>query len=950
MENRRIKILAIDDNNDNLISLRALIKDVFPDAETITTDSGKNGFALAVDTNPDVILLDIIMPDMDGFEVCRKLKADEKLADIPVVFVTALKDDHESRIRALEVGAEAFLAKPIIISELIAQIRAMVKIKDANTQKRYEKDRLNILVEQQTKALQEKQASTMRLLAELRDENEARKKSENALRESENRMRVIVEGTPYLFFYTQGTDARVTYISPSVEKITGHSVDEWLNQSHWFVTDNELNNLAKQRTQLHLQGIFTEGAINVEVEHADKYPILLEVFENPIVVNGVVMGLHGVAHDITERKQAEAALRQSNELLTKITDMVPGVVYQYRLYPDGRSCFPISSIGMNTIYEYSPEEVREDASPVFGRLHPDDYQNIADAILESARTLNFFHCEFRVILPRQGLRWRLSDARPERMSDGGTLWYGIISDITERKTAEEQLSKLTLAVQQSPASVIITDIDGNIEYVNPKTLDVTGYTLDELIGKNPRIFSSGELPEYEYKKLWEVISAGNEWRGEFHNKKKDNTLFWESASISPIKNEKGEVIHYLAVKEDITEKKRILHELIKAKENAESANNLKDAFIANISHEIRTPLNGILGMTSIIQESYAQNAEEEDQVFFTAIDRSSKRLINTVDKILNFSRLQVGEFPLNCEFTGVSSVLQAIVKEYTLFAAEKSILLQFIAATKKDTIFADAGALATAVGNVVDNAVKFTEAGSVEIVLYRNINDKLCIDIRDTGRGISEEYIAGLFEPYSQEVMGYSRPFEGLGLGLAIAKKLLNLNGASISVVSKKGIGTDFTICFDKELKKKNGSADSSIAGVKINRSKNRTDKKPAILVVEDDRVNVLFLKTILKKNYRVEVAGNGAGAFELFTKQQFDLILMDISLKDGMNGLELTKVIRNGSVNPDIPIIAVTGHALPEDHRKSLEAGCNDYLTKPFQAIQLLEKIQIFLAHDGNN
>lgn len=950
MENRRIKILAIDDNKDNLISLKALINEVFPGAETITSDNGKTGLALAVDTNPDVILLDIIMPDIDGFEVCRNLKADEKLADIPVVFVTALKDDHESRIRALEVGAEAFLAKPIIISELIAQIRAMVKIKDANTQKRYEKDRLNVLVEQQTKALQEKQVSTMRLLAELRDENEARKKSENALRESENRMRLIVEGTPYLFFYTQDPNGKVTYISPSVEKITGHSVDEWLNQSHWFTTDNELNNLAKQRTQLHLQGIFTEGAIIVEVEHADKCPILLEVFENPMVVNGVVMGLHGVAHDITERKQAEAALQQSNELLRKITDMVPGVVYQYRLYPDGRSCFPISSIGMNMIYEYSPEEVREDATPVFGRLHPDDYQNIADAILESARTLNFFHCEFRVILPRQGLRWRLSDARPERMSDGGTLWYGIISDITERKTAEAQLSKLTLAVQQSPASVIITDVAGNIEYVNPKTLEVTGYTLDELLGKNPRIFSSGEFPGFEYKRLWQVISAGNEWRGEFHNKKKDNTLYWESASISPIKNEKGDVIHYLAVKEDITEKKRILHELIKAKENAETANSLKDAFIANISHEIRTPLNGILGMTSIIQESYAKNADEEDRLFFTAIERSSKRLISTVDKILNFSRLQVGEFPMNCEHTKVSSIIEAIVKEYLPLADEKLIQMQFISGTERDSIFADAGALSTAIGNVVDNAVKFTDAGSVEIVLFRNNEDKLCIDIRDTGSGISEKYVTGLFEPYSQEVMGYSRPFEGLGLGLAIAKKLLDLSGASISVISKKGIGTDFKICFDKELEKKNGSIDHNISGVNINRPKIRADKKPAILVVEDDRVNLLFLKTILKKDYQVEVANNGAGAFELFSKQQFDLILMDISLKDDMNGLELTKVIRNGNVHPDIPIIAVTGHALPEDHRKSLEAGCNEYLTKPFQAIQLLEKMQIFIAHDGNN
>ena len=172
-----MKILAIDDNQDNLISLKALIKDVFPDALTLTVTSGRKGLELAASEDPDVILLDIVMPGMDGFDVCKKLKSDKNLSDIPVVFITALKGDRDSRVRALECGADAFLSKPVDEIELTAQIRSMMKIKSSNTEKRAEKKRLASLVEAQTRELKETHSATMNLLEDLKKENEARRKS-----------------------------------------------------------------------------------------------------------------------------------------------------------------------------------------------------------------------------------------------------------------------------------------------------------------------------------------------------------------------------------------------------------------------------------------------------------------------------------------------------------------------------------------------------------------------------------------------------------------------------------------------------------------------------------------------------------------------------------------------------------------------------------------------------
>jgi len=155
-----------------------------------------------------------------------------------------------------------------------------------------------------------------------------------------------------------------------------------------------------------------------------------------------------VVADITERKHTEEALREGHDMLVNLTDQVPGVVYTYRLYPDGSSAFPFASFGMHDIYEYSPEEVRTDATPVFGRVHPDDYDRVSAAILESARALEPFHCEFRVVLPRQGLRWRRSDAIPKRMEDGGTLWYGIISDVTDRVLAQDEIVRLNTRLEE----------------------------------------------------------------------------------------------------------------------------------------------------------------------------------------------------------------------------------------------------------------------------------------------------------------------------------------------------------------------------------------------------------------------------------------------------------------------------------------------------------------------
>jgi len=276
--------------------------------------------------------------------------------------------------------------------------------------------------------------------------------------------------------------------------------------------------------------------------------------------------------DITARKQAEESVRKSLDLLTNLTNQVPGVVYQYRYYPDGRSCFPYASGGIVDIYEVTPEEVREDASKVFSRLHPDDLDRITEEIIASAETKTHFHSEFRVNLPMKGLRWLLCDASPEAMPDGSTLWHGIITDISEHRKREENLRLLGAALNAAANGIVITDLDGRIEWVNRAFSALTQYSLEEVVGKKvSELVKSGKHPDDFYKHMWETISSGKVWHGTLINRRKDWTLYTEEQSITPIYDSHGNITHFVGVKQDVTERVRTENALLESESRLQRA-------------------------------------------------------------------------------------------------------------------------------------------------------------------------------------------------------------------------------------------------------------------------------------------------------------------------------------------------------------------------------------------
>jgi PAS domain S-box-containing protein len=514
----------------------------------------------------------------------------------------------------------------------------------------------------------------------------------------------------------------------------------------------------------------------------------------------------------------------------------------------------------------------------------------------------------------------------------------IIHDISERKRTQDKIKQLSQAVEQSPVAIVITNKMGFIEYVNPKFIETTGYSLDEILGKNPRILKSRHTYTNEYKQLWETITSGNEWFGEFHNKKKDGTLYWESASISPILNAQGITTHYIAIKEDITERKLIEKQLIKAKEKAEESDRLKLAFLANMSHEIRTPMNGILGFTELLKEQGLSS--DVQQEYIKIIRKSGKRMLNIINDIISISKVESGQIEVTLSETNVNEQIEYLQTFFKPEAVQKNIALFLTKElTSKDTfIKTDKEKVYAILTNLIKNALKFTNEGSIEFGCEKKGN-YLEFFVKDTGLGISDSHKIIIFERFRQANDTVSRTHEGSGLGLAISKAYVEMLGGKLWVESEEGKGSTFyfTIPFHSEhVIKEKIVAEKSNSDVK---EENKI-KDLKVLIVEDDAISKLLI-TIAVKPFSKEIlkVSTGFEAIEAcHSNPDIDLVMMDINMPE-MGGYEATKKIRE--FNKDIVIIAQTANGMQSDHDKAIAVGCTDYISKPINITSLSKLIQ---------
>ncbi len=617
------------------------------------------------------------------------------------------------------------------------------------------------------------------------------KKALDIIKESEQKYKDIVEFAPAGIFQVDNEGNLITANTAFMQILDCESADLLTNLNlakEVFVESEYYYHLSEQTS-------ITGAPIDTEIQwkkfNGDVIWIQLN-FRQVKNGNKAATYFEGFVRDVTSHRFAEQELIEREQSYRTLIETSIDAIYVLQ----GRQLLLVNN-EWERIFGYSSYEATSPDFNIMKIVAPESTEDI-ERRFNRQRTNSItspISSRYEMTgISKYGKRIQLEVSASEILWKGKPVVQGIYRDITERKKAEAQIRMLSMAVKQSSASIIITDTKGKIEYVNQKFSSVTGYSYEEVIRKTPAILASGNLNHQERQLIRSLISSGKEWKGEFLNKKKNGEFYWESATISPIFDENGKITHYLSVQEDITLRKKQEQQLIIAKENAEKSDKLKTEFLAQMSHEIRTPLNNILTYTSVLKEEFEDKLPEGLESTFQVIDSSSLRLIRTIELILNLSRIQTGNFEANFEKLDLEKdLLEDILLEFYSKAKKKGVALNFKNKAKDSIIYADKYSMGQVFINIIDNALKYTDEGAIDILIYNNAG-KAHVEIQDTGIGIASEYISELFNPFTQEDMGMTRHFEGIGLGLALVKKYAEVNNAQIQVQSAKGKGSTFTI------------------------------------------------------------------------------------------------------------------------------------------------------------
>ncbi|GEM_PF-2647360 len=448
----------------------------------------------------------------------------------------------------------------------------------------------------------------------------------------------------------------------------------------------------------------------------------------------------------------------------------------------------------------------------------------------------------------------------------------------------------------------------------------------------------------------------------------DGSLVWILESAAPILDENGSVTGVIVTFPDVSvavQQRQDLRELSqkyqRERDRANEANRLKSAFLANMSHEIRTPMTAILGFSDVLTGELAGKVSDHHYTFLRSINVSGRRLLTLLNDILDLSKIEAGRVEVEESELDVNAEVDAYITPLVWIAKQKSLSMEIKLHPERLIVRGDRHRFGQVLTNIVSNAIKFTRAGSVTVRTYihkpesQSKVSQAAVEIEDTGIGIGKDFIPYLFEEFRQEHTGDTKEYGGTGLGLAISQRLVAKMGGTIEVRSNEGVGSVFTILFPlvavgrpPVVKKKQEEEPPPMVAPPPQHDAVHEDKVH-ILVVEDNTETQNLIDAYLRENYRVTFASNAQQAIESVERNTPDLILMDINLP-GRDGLSVTREIRNGTICPDVPIIALTAFAMSGDRQKCLDAGCTDYLSKPATRREVIEAVNRVLASKAKN
>ncbi|MCD4833346.1 MAG: PAS domain-containing sensor histidine kinase [Bacteroidales bacterium] len=578
--------------------------------------------------------------------------------------------------------------------------------------------------------------------------------------------------------YRTTLDGKIIYANTALANMLEYSIEEIIN-----ISVKDLYVISKEReSQLKLL-TKTSNTSCQEISLKTKSGNTIIARDTMTTVkdaSGNIIYFDGILEDISEKKKAEEALKESQaryKILANLT--IEGII----IHDNGIIIDTNPAIQKMTGYDADYLI----GTNVFKFIHPDS-QKLAKENLERQ-----YSGIYELTIIRKNKSTFIAEIEVKNvLIDNKEYRVVALRDVTKRKNIEKEILSLSTAITQSPASVVITNLDGNIEYVNQKFTDVTGYTYDEAIGKNPRILKTEHTVSGDYKELWETISSGKIWRGEFLNKRKDGTNYWELASISPIIDKKGNIIKYLAIKEDITERKKTEDALIKSEKELSQANATKNMFFSVIAHDLKGPIGSFMQLLSLLKENFNDISNNEKLDYLNILTRLSSKTNSLLEDLLLWAQIQMNTLEFSIKSINLRTLAKNSIEIVEEKAREKNIEIK----TQINDINVDinADSIKTVMRNLLSNSIKFSHKNSqIEInsKILKNSNT-IEISIKDKGVGISEENIDKLFKIETSFSTYGTEKEKGTGLGLILCKELVEKNGGTIRVESEEDSGSTF--------------------------------------------------------------------------------------------------------------------------------------------------------------
>lgn len=581
-----------------------------------------------------------------------------------------------------------------------------------------------------------------------------------------------------------------------------------------------------------------------------------------------------------------------------------------------------------------------------------DRRTVMEAFRQAIEENSDFNIDIALLMPDLSTKFanlRVRSNHEESLDR--KIVVGTLQDITSRKRIEDALKKSEekyhSLFEQSRDAIYITSRDGHFVDFNKATMEIFGYDSEEMKRLNVKDIYLNPFERVKFKK--EIEEKGYVRDFELKLRRRDGTKIDCVITASLWHGNDGKLMGYQGTIRDITEKRRS-EELVKEKEIAQRSAKMKERFLANMSHEIRTPINAINGLTHLVQQT---GLDEKQREYINGIRSSSEHLMELINDILDFTKIEAGKVVFESVDFHLTSILQQVINTLRFKAHDKKIELKLDTAPGlPESLLGDPLRLKQILINLLSNAVKFTDNGHVKLtakVLERA--DDACViafSVEDTGIGIPQDKLDSVFSSFTQLNQELNRKAEGTGLGLTITRQLVELQGGTIAVSSNIGQGSTFKVV----LKYKYGGPNAQVAEqeTSMNGFQVVDIGYKRILIVEDKKLNQLVAKEMLHQWWRdieTDIADNGRIAVEKLQQRDFDIVLMDVQMPE-MDGLEATRYIRKRFIPPasDVPILAMTAFATTGEADKCIEAGMNDYISKPFEPRHLHDKIVALLHY----